>query len=154
MTRYVCDRCNRPMLHLANNQNNIIVTLCSKCAEKEAVRDPFILSKGWGNLKVGAFGDIVINGTTYSCEVVKTRHNFVNIKVYETKEPFAKDWIVLIRNHKEGRIDFFQKRFRYTMGYAARDFLLSLLLADTEKLPVEASPFLIAQEVVTGGIGQ
>ncbi len=154
MTQIICDRCNRPMLHLSNKTDNIIVTLCSGCAEKESLRDSSLLEPSWEKFKVGTFGDISREGKAFTCEVMKASHNYVNIKVTENHEPYATDYFVLIRNYDNSRIDFFRKRSRYALGFAARDFLIDLLNQQKGSLAqMGSSPFIEALEVV-GGIAQ
>ncbi len=104
---------------------------------------------------MGTFRVITQEGKVYTCEVMKARHNYVNIKVTENHEPFATDYIVLIRNYDNCRIDFLRKRSRYALGFVARNFLVGLLNQQKDSLAqMGSSPFIETIEAVHRGIAQ
>ncbi len=153
MTNYICDICNRPMLSLENGSSNFAVTLCGKCAEEESLEDSSLLTMSWDKLKVGTKKYQVYKGKTYICQVAKTRENYVNIEVREKDNQTIFDTIVLTRNYSQNRIDFYLRRFRYRMGYVAREFLLDLLSThhqEMSSLSQEESIFWEAIMVVQG----
>ena len=134
MTQIICDICNRPLLSLADGTVNFVVTLCSKCAEEESLKDSSLLVESWEKFKVGTRKYVEYKEKTYICELMKAKYKYVNIKVTQKDNSRVFDYIVLIRNYTNNRIDFFRKTSRYTLGFVAREFLLGLLSTHQETM--------------------
>lgn len=122
------------MLSLEDGTSNHIVTLCSKCAKKESLEDSSLLTITWDKLKVGTKKYYDYKNKTYTCEIAKTRENYVTIEVREMENSTTFDNVVLTRNQSQGRIDFYIKRFRYSLGFVAREFLIDLLVTHHQEV--------------------
>ena len=63
----------------------------------------------------------------FTCEIVKTRPKYITLEVTNEESPSVHTYIVLVKNSKDNRIDFLQRRNRYSYGYGSREFLIQLL---------------------------
>ncbi|MHA1435639.1 MAG: hypothetical protein ACTSO7_17505 [Candidatus Heimdallarchaeota archaeon] len=72
-------------------------------------------------------GKVSNKETAFTCEIVKTRPKYVTVAVTEVGRPIILTHIVLIKNGKDDRIDFLQRRNRYSYGYGSREFVIQIL---------------------------
>ncbi|MHA1434753.1 MAG: hypothetical protein ACTSO7_13000 [Candidatus Heimdallarchaeota archaeon] len=72
-------------------------------------------------------GKVKNEQVAFTCEIVKTRPKYVTLEVTNEGGPSVLTYIVFVKNAKDNRIDFFQRRNRYSYGYGSREFLIQLL---------------------------